>query len=147
MLKRYTFWLTAAVLFQFLTAILHSITLFVSPPPENETERQLQEIVNTYRPQLDPLFHPTVANLMTALSSCFSFACLLGGLTLGYLLLRHAEPTLMKGMIGINLIVFGAVFVVMAWLTFSIPIVCTGLIAINLLAAYILVPKAEPRVS
>ena len=147
MLKRYTFWLTAAVLFQFLTAILHSITLFVSPPPENERERQLQEIVNTYRPQLDPLFHPTVANLMTALSSCFSFVCLLGGLTLGYLLLKHAEPTLMKGMIGINLFIFGAVFVVMAWFAFSIPILCTGLIAINLLAAYILVPKAEPLVS
>jgi ABC-type cobalt transport system substrate-binding protein len=146
MLKRYTFWLTAAVIFQLLTAAVHAITLFVSPEPANDTERQLNQIVTTYRPDLGPVFHPTVANLMTALSSCFSFACLLGGLTLGYLLLKHAEPKLMRGMIAINLAVFGAMFVVMLFFTFLPPIVLTGLIVINLLAAFITVPKIESAV-
>jgi len=140
MLKRYTFWLTAAIIFQFITAVIHSVTLFVSPPPENDIERQFQEIVNTYRPDLGPGFHPTIADLMTALSSCFSFVCLLGGLTLGYLLLRHTETKLMRGIIGIHLIVFGAIFVVMVCFTFLPPVILSGLIFGNLLAAYYFVP-------
>jgi hypothetical protein len=144
MLKRYTFWLTAAVIFQLLTAAIHAITLFVSPEPANDTERQLNQLMTTYRPGLGPVFHPTVASLMTALSSCFSFVCLLGGVTLGYLLLKHAEPKLMRGIIGINLAVFGAMFGVMLFFTFFPPIVLTGLIVINLLAAFVTVPKIEP---
>lgn len=143
MLRRYTFWLTAAVLFQFLTAAFHALSLFIKPEPKNETERQLFELITTYK--LDPGagFHPTFANLVTALSSCFSFVCLLGGLTLGYMLLKHAEPKVMKGLIGINLVIFGVIFVMMAVFTFLPPIVCTGLIFFNLLAAYIFVPKIE----
>lgn len=88
-------------------------------------------------------FHPSFSNLMTALSSCFTFVCLLGGLTLGYLMIRHTEPNIMKGIIGINVIIFGAIFVMMAVFTFLPPIVCTGLIFFNLVAAYIVVPKIE----
>jgi ABC-type cobalt transport system substrate-binding protein len=146
MLKRYTFWLTAAALFQFLTAAIHALTLFVAPAPNNETERQLNEITTTYRPDLGPAFHPTIADLMTALSSCFSFACLLGGLTLGYLLLKHADPKLMRGIIAINLVVFGAMFAVMLFFTFLPPIILTGLIFVNLIAAFVTVPKIESAV-
>ena len=142
MLKRYTFWLTTAIVFQFITAILHSLSLFVKPEPANETERQLMQTLNTYKFDMGGGFHRTFADLVTALSSCFSFVCLLGGLTLGYLLLKHAEPRLMKGIIGINLIVFGAIFVVMAVFTFLPPIILSGLIFVNLLAAYIFIPKA-----
>lgn len=143
MLKRYTFWLSAAVLFQLLTAILHSLSLFVKAAPTNETERQLQTLMTTYRLDAGAGFHPSTADLFTALSSCFSFVCLLGGLTLGYLLLKHTEPKLMRGIIGINVLIFGAIFVVMAVFTFLPPIVCTGLIFVNLLAAFLVVPKIE----
>jgi len=143
MLKRYTFWLTAAVMFQFLTALVHATSLFVSPEPANETERQLQQIMTTYRPDLGPVFHPTVSNLMTALSSCFSLACLLGGLTLGFLLLKHAEPRLMRGIIGANVIVFGIMFGVMFALAFLPPIICTGLIFVNLVGAFVFVPRDD----
>lgn len=146
MLKRYTFWLTAAVIFQFLTAVIHGITLFVAPEPANETERQLNQITSTYQPDLGPVFHPTVANLITALSSCFSFACLVGGLSLGYLLTKHAEPKLMRGLIGINLCVFGLMFAVMLVFTFLPPIILTGLIFVNLLVAFLTVPRIEAKV-
>ena len=88
-------------------------------------------------------FHRTFFELFTALSACFPLLCLLGGLTLGYLLLKHTEPELMRPMILINLIIFGALFVIMVVFTFLPPIVMTALIVINLLAAYILVPKTE----
>ncbi|MBP9664271.1 MAG: hypothetical protein KBD94_06580 [Pyrinomonadaceae bacterium] len=146
MLKRYTFWLSAAVLFQSLTAIVHSLSLFVAPKAENETEQQLMTLLTTYRRDMGGGFAPTTADLMLALSSCFSFVCLLGGLTLGYLLWKQTEPNVMKGIIAINLIVFGAIFAVMALFTFLPPIILTGLIFVNLLAAYLVVPKVEAAV-
>jgi hypothetical protein len=146
MLTRYTFWLTAAVLFQFLTGIFHSISLFVRPEPTNETEKQLLDLITNYRMDAGAGFHPSYSNLFTALSSCFTFVCLLGGLTLGYMLLKHAEPRIMRGLIGINLAIFGVIFLVMLVFTFLPPVVCTGLIFINLLAAYIFVPKIESAV-
>ena len=45
MLKRYRVWLTAAVIFQLLAGFTHVITLFVSPPPSNEAERQMTEMM------------------------------------------------------------------------------------------------------
>lgn len=130
----------------FLTAAFHAISLFVELEPANDTERQLIELVTTYRMDAGAGFHPSFGNLMTALSSCFSFVCLLGGLTLGNLMIKHTEPNIMKGIIGINVIIFGAIFVMMAVFTFLPPIVCTGLIFFNLLAAYIVVPKIESTV-
>lgn len=146
MLKRYTFWLTAAVLFQILTAILHSLSFFVEPDLGNDTKRQLHELITTYREDMGAGFHPTFFNLFTALSACYSLLCLLGGLTLGYLLLKHTEPNLMRGMIAINLAIFGVCFIVMFFLTFLPPVVMTGLIVVNLLAAFLLVPKIESAV-
>ncbi len=143
MLKRYTFWLSAAVIFQFLTAAFHALSLFIQPEPTNASERQLLDLMTNYRMDAGAGFHPSFSNFMTALSSCFSFVCLLGGLTLGYLMLKHTEPNVMKGVIAINAIVFGAIFVIMAVFTFLPPIVCTGLIFFNLLAAYLVVPKIE----
>ena len=98
----------------FLTAAFHAISLFVELEPANDTERQLIELVTTYRMDAGAGFHPSFGNLMTALSSCFSFVCLLGGLTLGNLMIKHTEPNIMKGIIGINVIIFGAIFVMMA---------------------------------
>ena len=143
MLKRYTFWLTAAILFQFLTAILHSLSFFVRPDLQNDTERQLHELITVYRPDMGAGFHPSLWNLFTALSACFPLMCMLGGLTLGYLLLKQTDPDLMRGVILINVVVFGVCLLVMAVFTFLPPILMTGLIFINLLAAYILVPRIE----
>lgn len=146
MLKRYTFWLTAAVLFQFLTAVLYSLSFFVKPDLDNDTKRQFHELITTYRADMGAGFHPTFFNLFTALSACYPLLCLLGGLTLGYLLLKHTEPNLMRGIIAINLAIFTVCFIVMFFLTFLPPVVMTGLIVVNLLAAFLLVPKIESAV-
>jgi hypothetical protein len=143
MLKRYTFWLTAAIIFQLLTAAFHAISLFVNPEPANDTERQLQTFMTTYKLDAGAGFHPTFSNLFTALSSCFTFLCLFAALSNGYLLWKHTEPSVMKGIIGINVVIFGAVFAMMAFFTFLPPIICTGLIFVNLLAAFIVIPKPE----
>ncbi|MFZ1699805.1 MAG: hypothetical protein WBO10_17470 [Pyrinomonadaceae bacterium] len=146
MLKRYTFWLSAAVLFQLITAVLHALSLFVTSDPANETEGQLLALMTSYRMDAGAGFHPTFSNLFTALSSCFTFVCLLGGLTLGYLMIKHTEPKLMSGVLAINVGIFGAIFLVMAWFTFLPPIVFSGLIFVNLLLAYLTIPKIESAI-
>lgn len=146
MLKRYTFWLTAAVLFQFITAALHSLSFFITPDLKNDTERQIHQLITTYRDDMGAGFQPTFWNLFTALSACYPLLCMLGGLTIGYLLLKHTEPNIMRGIIAINLGVFGVCFIVMLFLTFLPPIILTGLIVINLLAAYIVAPRIESAI-
>jgi|SRR5438445_7973787 len=143
MLKRYTFWLTAAVIFQFLTGIIHSLSLFITPKPEDATEGQMLNLMTTYKMDMGAGFHPTFMNLFTALSSCFTFLCIFAALINGYLLWKHTEPSVMKGIIAINLAIFGVVFAMLLYFTFLPPIICGGLILINLLSAYITVPKSN----
>jgi hypothetical protein len=39
-MKKYSTWLKTAAILQFIAAIIHAITLFVTLPPNNETEKQ-----------------------------------------------------------------------------------------------------------
>ena len=146
MLRHYRFWLIAAVLFMFVTAGLHSISFFVDPEITNDTQRQLHELLHTYREDMGAGFHRSFFDLFTALSACYPLLCLLGGLTLGYLLMKHVEPALMKGVIGIHLAVFLVCLIIMIFFTFLPPIVMTGLIVLNLALAYILCPNIESAV-
>jgi len=137
MFKRYTLWLWIAIVFMLLNATIHSITLFISPAPQNETERQLVQLMTTYRNDFGAGFHPTTQNLFTALSSCFSLLCLLGALMIIYLLKKRVGAEVMRGVVLINLLVFGICFVVMAVFTFLPPIILTGLIALFLALAFV----------
>ena len=142
MLKRYTFWAKAAIVFLFLTAALHSVSFFVSPKPANDQERQLSELLHNYYEDLGAGFHRTFFDLFTALSACYPLLCVLAALTLSYLLWKRAEPGLMKGILLINVFVFGICLIVMMVFTFLPPIVMTGLIFISLFIAYLLCPRA-----
>jgi hypothetical protein len=143
MLKSYTFWLTAAVLFMFLTAILHSLSFFVSPDIQNETQRQLHELLHNYREDMGVGFHRTFWDLFTALSACLPLMCMLSGLTIGYMLIKHVQPNIMRGLIAINLGVYAVCLIVMFVFAFIIPVVLIGLIALNLLLAYIFCPSGD----
>ncbi|MBK8464628.1 MAG: hypothetical protein IPL32_02250 [Chloracidobacterium sp.] len=146
MLTRYTFWFTAAVLIQLLTGVFHGFSLVIQPEPANETERQLLTLMSTYKMDAGAGFAPTFQNLFTALSSCFTFLCLFAALINGYLIWKHTDVNVMKGIIGINAAVFGSVFIVMAYFTFLPPILCTGLIFFNLLAAFVVIPKTIDKI-
>ena len=141
MLKRYTFWMTAAACFQLFTSAVHAVSLFVDARPENDTERQMITLISTYRLDMDLGFHPTFANLFTALSSCFSMLFLFAALVNGYLLIKHAGPEIVKGILLINVVVFATCLIVMAVFTFLPPIAMTAIVLGNLLAAYLLCPK------
>jgi hypothetical protein len=144
MLKRYTFWLKAAIVFLFLTAALHSLSFFVTPKPENEKDRQLSELLHNYYHDMGAGFHRRFFDLFTALSACYPLLCVLGALTLGYLLWKKADSALLKGILLINVIVFGICLVVMIVFTFLPPIILTALIFICLFMAYALCGRTDP---
>lgn len=144
MLKRYSFWLWLAIAFMLLNAGIHSITLFIQPAPQNETERQLVHLMTTYRNDFGAGFHPTPQNLLTALSSCFSLLCLLGGLMNTYLLKKKVSADIMRGILLIDLLVFGICFAIIAVFTFLPPIIMTGLIFLFLAVAFVTLLR-EPK--
>ena len=141
MLRRYTFWLTTAIVLQFLTAAAHSLSFFVSPELENEKDRQLSDLLHNYYHDMGAGFHRSFFDLFTALSACYPLLCVLSAMTLAYMMWKKAAPDLMKGILLINLAVFGICIVVMIAFTFLPPIIMTALIFINLLLAYVLCPK------
>jgi len=143
MLKRYRFWLWLAVVFLLLNALIHSITLFLQPAAQDETQRQLFDLMTSYKQDFGAGFKRSTKELVTALSTCFSLLCLLGGLTLAFLLRKQAEVRIMKGVVGIHVLVFGICFAVMAVFTFLPPIVLTGVIFLSLLLAYFLMPRQQ----
>lgn len=144
MLKRYTFWLWLAVVFLLLTGLIHSISLFISPVPANETERQMLALMSTYKQDMGAGFHRSMWNLFTALSACFTFVCLLGGLTIAYLLKKKAPADILKGVVRIHLLVFTACFVLMVVFAFLPPIVLTGLVVLFLAIGLFTIPSALP---
>ena len=143
MLKRYRFWLWLAVVVLLLNALIHSVTLFIEPAAQDETQRQLFYLMTSYKQDFGAGFKRSTNELVTALSASFSLPCLLGGLTLAFLLRKQAEVRIMKGVVGIHVLVFGICFAVMAVFTFLPPIVLTGLIFLSLLLAYFLIPRQQ----
>ena len=141
MLKRHAFWLWLAVVFLFLTAAIHSIGLFITPTGANETERQMLELVLNYKLDMGVGFHRSLWNLFTALSSCYTFLSLLGGLTLALLLKKKAPVGILKAVAGIHAIIFVGVFVVMLVLTFVLPIILSGLVALFLTIGWLLLSE------
>ena len=141
MLKRHRFWLVLAIVFLFLTALVHASSLFLQPTPQNETERQLINLLTNYKQDFGAGFQRSTKDLFTALSACFSLVSLLGALTLTYLLRKQAPEALLKGVVAIHSLVFGICFAIMAAFTFLPPIILTALIFVSLLMAYLLIPK------
>lgn len=127
----------------FLTALVHTSTLFVQPAPQNDTERQLLDLLANYKQDFGAGFQRTMKDIFWALSACFSLVCFLGGLTLCYLGRKRIEVEVLKGVVGIHVLVFGICFGVMAAFTFLPPIVLTGLIFLSLLITYLLIPRQQ----
>ena len=142
-MKNYPTWLRTAAIFQLLTAIIHATTLFVSLPPNNDTEKQLFALMDTYRFDFGAGFHRTMNELTTSFSASFSLLCLFGGLLNWYLLKKNTAPEIMKGVLNINLAVFGILFVVTVVFAFLMPIMMMGVIVLFLLLARITISKSS----
>lgn len=142
-MKNYITWVKAAAIFQFIATAVHAVSLFLQLPPANDTEKQLLTLMDTYKFDLGAGFHRTMGELTLALSSCLCFFCLLGGLLNWYLISKKVNPGIMKGVIIINLVVFGICFIEVIALTFLLPIVSIGLIVLFLILALLTIRNSN----
>lgn len=133
-MRNYKTWYWTAVVFQTLTAGIHALSFLNDPQPANDSEKLLIDLMRNYRQNLAGSM-VSMEELLTALSACFSLVYLLGALVNGWLLRRTSDETVLGGILVINLVVFGAGFVIMAVYTFPPPIILTGLVFFFLLLA------------
>jgi len=144
MLKRHTVWLWTAAVFLFLTAALHSISFVISPTGKTEAERQMLALMINNKMDMGAGFHPTMWNLFTALSACFSLLFLLAGLTLAFLLKKKAAAAgVLKGVVTIQLLVIGTSFIINLFLTFPVPILVSGLCVLFLAIGLLMTPRVN----
>lgn len=141
MLKQYSFWLKTSIILQVITAAAHSMSFFFTPEGSTHQERLLIDLMQNYRTDMGAGFSPSTMNIMTAFSACFALLYLMGALVNGYLLRRKTDIETMKGIITINLVVFGVCFMVMALNTFLPPIVMTGMVFLSLIVSRLTVSK------
>lgn len=116
-------------------------SFIADPQPANATEKQLTDLMENYRMDAGTGFHPTTQNLFNALSASFPLLCIFGCLVNFYLLRKKVDLGVLKGIVNINILVFGACFVIMSCLTFLPPIICTALIVLSLLLARLSFPQ------
>lgn len=135
MLKKYNFWIKAAIAFQLLTAAFHSLSFLNKPVAANETEQQLIDLMSGYEMTMGAGFTPTMLDLFNSMSACFVLLLLFGATVNWFMLRQQAELRIWKGLIHIELVVFGVCFLVMVFLAFLPPVVCTGLIFSSLMMA------------
>jgi hypothetical protein len=145
-MKIYTIWLKAAIIVQFIATIIHATTLFINPTPDNATEKQLYSLMDSYKFNLGAGFYRSMGEMTLALSACFCFFCLLAGMINWYLLRKRVEPGVIKGIIDINLFVFGICFVLVTIFTFLLPIVLIGLIMLFLILSRFSIPKTAKSI-
>jgi len=143
-MKNYSLWIKIAAAFQILTGLVHSISLFVNPEPATEDERKMIELMDTVKLNLGAGFHKTFADLFMDLSAHFTLAFLLGGIVNWYLASKKADAFILKGVLTINLVIFGLSFGLALVYTFLPPITFTGLTFLLLLIARINTGRATP---
>jgi hypothetical protein len=143
MFKRYTFWLWVAVVFQLLNATIHSLSLIRAPVGTNSAEIQMFDLMVNHQLDLGAGIHRSMWDLFRALSSCYTLLCLLAAFTNIFVLRKKVEPGVVKGLVGIQLVVFATGFVVMVALTFLPPIILTGVVVLFLAISYFTTPRSS----
>ena len=137
MLKRFSFCIWAAIIFQLLTAAFHSLSFIIKPVAANGTEEQMLKLVNTYKMNMGNGIFRTFSQLFNSLSASFTLICLFGGLLNWFLKRKNIPPGIWKGVLLIESIIFGTLFLVVLLFAFLPPMICMGLIFISCVAAWI----------
>jgi hypothetical protein len=132
-MKKYTFWFKATINAQLIAAGIHAISLFITLPTGNQTEKQLASLMDNYKFDLGAGFHRTMSEMTLVFSACFCLLCLFGGLLNGYLLRKKVEPGIIKGVININLIIFCILLGLVMTNAFLLPILLIGMIVLFLI--------------
>ncbi|MCU0394438.1 MAG: hypothetical protein MUF29_00900 [Chitinophagaceae bacterium] len=139
---QHAFWVRGTIIFQLVTALIHSLSFFASQEPANPTEVELLALMSTYKMDMGQGFHRSMADIMVSLSACMTLLCAGSGLINLVLYRAGIEPHIMRQIMLVNALVFGAGLVVMVFFAFLGPIVCFALIWICAVMAVFMRPMA-----
>ena len=139
-MNKSTMWIKFAIIFQLITAAMHSLSFFNEPIPSNESESQLIHLMTTLRFDFGAGFTPTMQDLMNSFSISLTLLLIFGGVLNWFLLLKQAEPHLIKGVILIQVLIFGLCLIATYFLTFLVPVISIALIFVALLLTYFTIP-------
>lgn len=137
MLSNFSFWIWGAIIAQLLTAFFHSLSFIAKPKPANETEKQLLDLMQGYKMNMGGGIHRNFRSIFTGVSICFTFIYILGAALNWFFVRSGIGGSLWEGILLIELIIFGIVFLFQAWLTFWPPIIVTGIVFLFLSGAYL----------
>jgi hypothetical protein len=129
-------WLKVAIGLQFLTAAVHSLSFLRSPQGQNEAEKQMIDLMYNHKMNMGAGFHRTMGQIFTSVSLCFTLIFLLGALINLYLVRMHSPINLLKGIVGIQTLIFAVVFLGAVFFAFLPPAIFTGLVFLTLGVSY-----------
>jgi hypothetical protein len=128
----YKIWLKISSILMILTGLIHSISLFESYIPVNETEIMLLNLADNYKFDMGNGIVNTYNDHLIAFSICFTIFLLSSGLTLFYLTSKISDLKVLLGATWIYLTAFMGCFISMFLFTFLPPIICAGAIFLAL---------------
>lgn len=141
MFSNFPFWLWGLVVAQALTAFFHSLSFFGKPKPKNEQEKQLVDLSVNYKADMGGGIRRSLRELFTGVSACFTMIYAMGAALNWYFFRSAISPVTWEGLLLIELIVYGCLFILMVRFTFWPPIIVTGLVFIFNTGAYIAVQQ------
>lgn len=138
MVSNFSFWIWGTIIAQLLTAFFHSLSFIAPQKPRNDMEKQLIEINTKYKLDMGGGIKRSFYSLFIGVSSCFTLIFILGGVLNWYFLKSNISGEVWKGLLLIELITYGIVFLLQVKFTFWPPIIVTGLVFLFLAGAYFL---------
>jgi len=143
--KRFSFFIWALIIFQLITTVFHSLSFFIKPVGSNATEEQMISLISTYKMDMGNGIFRTYSELVIALSISFTLICLFGALLNWFLKRKQIAPEIWKGVLLIETIVFGILFLFVMFFAFLPPMICTGLIFFSCIGSLLAVPTTTLR--
>lgn len=113
MYSGFSFWIWFTIIMQVLTAIYHSTSFFAKPKPRNDTEKQLVDR-----------------------SPSFTLIYIFGAVVNWYFLKEGMSQETWHGLMLIEMIVYGVIFISQIRFTFLLPIIATGLVFLAAAGTY-----------
>jgi hypothetical protein len=130
MYASFSFWIWATIIMQVLTAALHSLS-FISPAkPQNDTEKQLVDLVKNHKMDMGAGFKRSFGQLFIGVSTSFTIVYIFGAILNWYFLKQGMSLEMWHGLMLIQMIIYGVIFLLQLRYTFLPPIIVTGLVFI-----------------
>ena len=136
MLKKFSFWIRATIVFQLLTTAMHSVSFFITPIATNETEKQMLELITNYKMNMGNGIFRTYSDIVISLSINLTLLCLFSALLNIFLVRSEAPPKLFRGILLLQVIIFGILLIFVLRYAFLPPILSVALVLLGCLGSY-----------